>query len=189
MDRIQARKLLKGAFILFSIYFLLKSAIRSLFADFTASEISDSGLWDFLMVFRIFQSCHRIFYIHIYASLPCLKFYLLHKDSHCECVLFILLLVPPSIFIRNVRRKSLKPSNFLHALLPWLEVDCSQKSSVPKNLMAEERHRVVDISYSTPGHLSDHSNFINSKFESDKFNNWKDLVKNMLRSFGFLGTG
>ena len=44
MDRNQARKLLKGAFILFSIYFLLKSAIRSLFADFTASEISDSGL-------------------------------------------------------------------------------------------------------------------------------------------------
>ena len=36
-----------GAFILFSIYFLLKSAIRSLFADFTASEISDSGLWEF----------------------------------------------------------------------------------------------------------------------------------------------
>ena len=95
MDRIQARKLLKGAFILFSIYFLLNSAIRSLFADFTASEISDSGLWEFLMVFRIFQSCHRIFYIHPYASLPYLKFYLLHKDSHCECVLFILLFSTP----------------------------------------------------------------------------------------------
>ena len=125
------------------------------------------------LYFSLFLNCtmydvrwnvHRV--SHSIVSLDFLCFYVLFK------LIYFTFSTPRRYLFEMTGGKVSSLRTFFMLCYHGLDVDCSQKSSVPENLMVKGHHPVVStIKMLPPGHSSDHSNFINSKFESDKFNN------------------